>query len=121
MNKSTTNYLAHFEGVSHWAELHNNLAKTPKSLWKKRFVDALGGQEDSPLESQVAEPTLCNKLLNWQANTLLTHRPLGTMKTKDELANGRTREQTTCAHAQASLKMARATQMKVKILQGTVT
>jgi hypothetical protein len=47
------------------------------------------------MESYVAEPTLRNKLPNWQPGTSSTHRPPSAKKAKNDLANKRTREQVT--------------------------
>lgn len=46
--------MTHFERGTTLAELRNDLVKTPKSF-KKRFEDALGGQEDLAMEGKVVE------------------------------------------------------------------
>lgn len=52
------------------------------------------------------EATSHGKLADQQPNTPPTHCPPGARKSKDELANGRTREKMACAQAQALLEMA---------------
>jgi hypothetical protein len=97
------------------------VVKIPKLLKKKSFTDALGGQEDLAMESYVAEPTLRNKLPNWQPSTSPTHRPPSAKKAKNDLANKRSREQVTHAQARALLMMAQTTWMKAQILQNNAT
>lgn len=38
-----------------WEELHNNSMKTPKSLKRKMFANALDASKDSTMESEVVE------------------------------------------------------------------
>lgn len=92
--------------ISLWAKLRNDSVKILKSLKWKRFTDTLGGQEDSNIKSDIAEPTSHNELPNWQPNTSPIQWPLGA-KTKNDLASIRTNEQVAHVQTQASLEMAR--------------
>ena len=68
--------------VPHWAKLHNDLVKTTKSFKKKRFEDALGGEEDSAMESKVAKlhRTASLRITNQTHHQLIGHWVLESLR-----------------------------------------
>lgn len=89
--------------------LYNDLVKTPKSFERKRFTNVLGALEESAMESEVMEHSSLGAQETHLANEPPNYRPLGVKKTKEEMVNGKTKEQVERAQALTLLEILQTT------------